>query len=288
MTLKRRGKEFKEMSMTKTGILLTSVILLSIAASANAQDKELGVEVGATWVSKYLWYGIDRLDDKAAWLPSVNFDLYGTGLSVGVQAVYPGTGKHAGARSTVNATRYDYMVNYACTLFEGQNHVTDVTVGWIYYDFIDMPSKGTTQADSTVYGDAQQIGVGLAWPEICPAGVVPSYYVGYMWPAKENSLLPTHYEGWVHIVGLGYGLALDSLSPDLPEQVLNLSAAAVYNDGFAAADHDWSHAIFGVSTDVDVAENLVFTPGFYYQSSWEDTVNKSDEYWASLGAKYRF
>jgi len=72
----------------------------------------------------------------------------------------------------------------------------------------------------------------------------------------------------------------------------------VYNDGVAPGvvinqasgtiDHDWSHAVFGVSTDFDLGNNLSFTPAVYYQSSWEDSVNTEDEAWVSLSMKYAF
>jgi hypothetical protein len=55
-----------------------------------------------------------------------------------------------------------------------------------------------------------------------------------------------------------------------------LCAELWYNDGLGGADvdHDWSHAVFGVSTDFELAENLLVTPGLYYQISmdWRDIM----------------
>ncbi|MCH7557953.1 MAG: hypothetical protein IIB56_10910, partial [Planctomycetes bacterium] len=68
--------------MNKVKILLSVVMLLvgvSICVAQEAVDAKLGVDVDVTWVSKYLWRGYDLLDDKAAFQPSVNVDLYGTG-----------------------------------------------------------------------------------------------------------------------------------------------------------------------------------------------------------------
>jgi hypothetical protein len=64
----------------------------------------------------------------------------------------------------------------------------------------------------------------------------------------------------------------------------------VYNDGVGAAnvDHDWSHVLFGISTDFTVAENLTFTPAFYFQRSMDDSVNTSNEYWVTLSLAYMF
>lgn len=80
--------------------------------------------------------------------------------------------------------------------------------------------------------------------------------------------------------------------PDTPEQILHLSVETAYNDGVyrggKGVDHDWSHAAFGISTNFDLGNDLTFTPGIYYQSSWDDSVNPSDEYWATLTLKYKF
>ncbi len=75
-----------------------------------------------------------------------------------------------------------------------------------------------------------------------------------------------------------------------PEQILHLSAALVYNDGAAAAgvQSDWSHAVFGLATDFDLGNDCTLRPGVYYQSSMENTVNPSDEFWATVGVSYAF
>jgi hypothetical protein len=271
--------------MKKKGILLIGVILLSTAGLVQAQE-ELGVDLDVTWVSKYIWRGIDRLDDTAALQPSINLDLYGTGLSAKIWASYAGGGGRAtnsmrtGTLGRVNATEYDYTLAYNCTLYEGEDYVTDVTANFIYYDFIDEPDRAQ---------DAQELGVGFAWPNICPTGVVPSYYVGRIWPARSNSTLTGEYSGWLHVFGLGYDLTVPGVLPDMPEQLVKLSAALVYNDGFAGATvkHDWSHATFGAAAPIDIGE-VTFTPAIYYQSSFEDSVNTSDEFYTGLSLSYSF
>jgi hypothetical protein len=115
-----------------------------------------------------------------------------------------------------------------------------------------------------------------------------------MWPAEGGAVLNDN-GGWLHILGIGYDLTVPELVPELPEQVLHLSANLVYNDGVGGAyvpngsvDHDWSHFVFGASTDFDLGNNLAFCPGLYYQASMEDTVNSNDETWVSLSLKYKF
>ena len=281
--------------MKKQGILLAAVVLFFAAGLVQAQEDPLGVTLDATWVSKYLWRGIDRLDDKGAFQPSVNVDLLDTGLSVNVWASYPTAvgdmykGGGAAGFSRVDATEYQYKIAYSAILDEGEPHATYITAQGIYYDFIDIPSQAA---------DAEEVGVQFTWPNVCPTGdVTPGYYVGRIWPARsgkpragKDDLIAGDYAGWLHVFSLGYDLTVPGLLPETPEQTFNLSVATVYNDGFAGGtiDHDWSHAVFGASTDFELAENFNVTPGIYYQSSWEDTVNPEDELWISLGASYKF
>jgi len=270
------------MAMREKGILLIAVVLLSTAGFVQAEEGKLGIDVDATWVSKYLWRGIDRLDDTAAFQPSVNFDLFDTGLSFKIWASYAGGGGSTSKLPTgrVNATEYRYILAYDYTLFEGENYATDVTTNYIYYDFIDEPDRAQ---------DAQEIGMGFAWPNICPAGVVPSYYVGRIWPSRSNSTLTGEYGGWVHVFGLGYDLTVPGFLPETAEQVFNLSASLVYNDGFAGAavKHDWSHIVWGISTAIDCGPGS-FTPAVYYQTSMEDSVNTEDEFWTGLSYTVSF
>ncbi len=290
--------------MKKQGIILVVVVLVGTTGLVRAQEEPL-TTVDATWVSKYLWYGFDRLDDAGAFQPSVDVDLFGSGFSVNVWASYPTSGgdmnKSATNRagtSRVDATEYNYTIAYSTVFGEGEPGAVAVRAHGRYYDFID-------QADEA--GDAHEVGVQISMPEICPGGIVPSYFVGRIWPAAGSSGtdgagtakpdLPGNYDGWIHVFGLNYDWRIPGLSPDTPEQVISFSAAAVYNDGFAggptgagggAVDHDWSHALFGVSTSFELAENVHLTPAFYYQSSWEDTVNPEDEMVFSIGASLKF
>lgn len=285
--------------MKKQGIILIAVVLVVTTGLVRAQEEPLSTTVDATWVSKYLWYGFDRLDDRGAFQPSVDVDLFDSGFSVNVWASYPTSGgdmyktaTNPGGTSRVDATEYNYTVAYSAVFCEGEPGEVAVTARGTYYDFIDRPSRGAEAAD------AHEVGLQIAMPELTGVGVVPSYFVGRIWQAKSGSTqLSDNYAGWIHVFGLNYDLRIPGLSPDTPEQIISFSAAAVYNDGFAAGptgagtsnvDHDWSHALFGVSTSFELAENVHLTPAFYYQSSWEDTVNPEDEMVFSIGASLKF
>ena len=86
---------------------------------------------------------------------------------------------------------------------------------------------------------------------------------------------------------------MPSMLPSQPEQVLRLHAEAIYNDGVhpagANVDQDWSNAVFGIDTDIDLGNNMTLTPGLYHQVTMDKSINgDKDETWATLGLKYKF
>ena len=265
--------------MKKMRLLLIIGILLCVSTVSVAEESNLGVDFDTTYVSKYMWRGFDILDDVSAFQPSINIDL-GSGFSANIWASYAGSGGSTSAGSSrVNLTEYDYTIAYACTLFESESYATDVAANYIYYDFTDEPTRAA---------DAMELGVAFAWPDICPFGIVPSYYVGKIWEARSNSALGKNYEGWVHVLGLGYDLTVEGLLPNVPEQVISLIAAATYNDGYGGtAEHDWSHVVLGASTSLDCGPGT-FTPALYFQKSMDDAVNTEDEFWTSLSYTISF
>ncbi|MFH1613480.1 MAG: hypothetical protein ABIG61_00140 [Planctomycetota bacterium] len=256
-------------------ITLIVTILLITAPLAHAEDNKLGVALDVTYVSRYIWRGMDTYpSDHSAIQPSIDIDLYGTGFGVNVWW------SRANKSGFENSEEIDYTLYYSNSLFEDESYATEYTIGWIYYNYPDEPKR---------VADMQEVYASLSWPNICPAGVVPSYTIVSTWPSESNSDI-RDYSGWLHIFGLGYDLTVPGFLTETKEQILHLSAETVYNDGAygAAVDHDWSHAVFGISTGFDLSNNLTFTPGFYYQSSWDDSVNTSDEYWTSLSLRYTF
>jgi hypothetical protein len=259
------------MNMKKV-ILLTAVVLLSATTFAQAQEELTGT-VDVTYLSQYIWHGFNMYDNQSAIQPSIDLDLYGTGVGLNVLWLRANTSGYE------SGEELRYTLTYDNSLYEYETYATDYQVGWTYYDFPHVSSDN----------DIQEYFGTLSWPEICPEGVVPSYTVIKLSAAQSNSQA-SEVGGWLHILGLSYDLPVEGLLPDTPEQILHLSAAMVYNDGavIEGVDHDWSHAVFGVSTDFDLGNDCTLHPGVYYQSSMEDTVNPSDEFWATVGVSYAF
>jgi hypothetical protein len=270
--------------MKKKGILLTAVILLTMAGFVQAQE-ELGITVDTTFVSKYLWRGFDKLDDKAAWQPSINLDLYDTGLSFNMFTSQPGSsGTGSGflvgdAISTVDAEEWRYTLTYNNSILEGETYQTDWSLSWIYYDYPDATSENR---------DLQEYNLVLSWPDICPAGIVPHYAFVQLWPAQGGGDVASA-SGFVHVFGFSYDFAAPPILPDTTEQTLNLTWDVVFNDGAGGAtvDHDWSHIVWGLSTAIECGPGT-FTPAIYYQTSMEDSVNEENEFWTGLSYTVSF
>jgi len=255
-----------------------------LAATSDFEDKkDLGVTLDVTYVSRYIWRGFDTYkDNHSAIQPSIDLDLYGTGFGLNIWH-----SRSNGGGAYEDAKEVDYTVYYGNSLFESETYATNYKIGWVYYSYPETPRKGN---DAGVGADSQEGFGTFSWPNICPLGIVPSYTYVHMWQSEGGASGFRNCGGPAHVFGLGYDLAVAGFTPGVAEQILHLSADMVYNDGLGAStvDHDWSHAVFGISTGFDLAKNLTFTPGIYYQSSWEDSVNTSDEYWTSLGMKYIF
>ena len=272
-------------------ILSIAVILLGVTGLVQAEGNQLGATLDVTYLSKTIWRGFDYYaDDHSSIQTSLDVDLYGSGF--GVKVFW----RRAISAPFENAEDLDVTLYYGGNLFEGEAHTTDYAVGWVYYGYPDEPRGGSSTGQAA---DMQEFFASFSWPKLCPRGFVPSYTVLTMWPSEGDSAVRKN-SGWAHVLGLGYDLVLSDLVPNAPQQLLHLSAAVVYNDGVApgvalspsvsgsAIDHDWSHALFGISTDFDLGNSLMLTPAVYYQASWEDTVNSEDEAWASLSMKYKF
>jgi hypothetical protein len=281
-------------------LLLTAVVLLAVTGGlasgvAQAVEGELHGSIDVTYQTKNIWRGFDAYGDKSAIQPTLDLNLFGTGFGMSVQ------GHRANSSGYENGERWDYTLYYQNRMFGEETYATNYRLGWVYYNYPDNPSEGAMTAPNAAL---QELHAVLSLPKICPAGVVPTYVLVKMWPSESGSFSGARSaripvpgfggtaSGFAHIFMLDYGLHVPGLLPEIPEHVLNLHSEVVYNDGIGPAgqdvDHDWSNAVFGVSTDISLAENLTFTPGIYYQISMEESVDDEDELWSTFGLKYKF
>jgi hypothetical protein len=272
-------------------IFVAVVCLCGPVALAQEQKKgDLHGVIDVTYQSKNIWRGFDVYNDKSAIQPSVDLDLYGTGF--GVSAM----GHRANSDGFERGERWDYTLYYQNMLCADQPYATMYRLGWVYYNYPNIPSR---------WADLQELHMVLAWPKILPVkGLVPAYVLVKLWPSSSDSLVSKLVDlstelpstgtpsGFAHIFMLDYGLEVTCPVTNQP-RVIKLHSEVVYNDGVGPAgqnvDHDWSDAVFGVSTDIDVAKNLTFTPAINYQITMDESVNPhKDVTWATLSMKYKF
>jgi hypothetical protein len=265
----------------KKGILLTVVVACLLGSIANAETGELHGTIDATYVSRYIWRGYDAYpDDHSAIQPSVDLDLFGTGFGFTMWM------SRANSSGFENSEWLTYTLYYKNMAWAEETYATAYKVGWTYFSFPDGPKRGTNPGD----GDAQEIFGEFAWPKICPFGTVPFYAVYGFWPS-ESKAANRGIGGWAHVFGISKDFEAPAIMPGTDSQPINFTAYTVYNDAVGPnpqADHDWSHAVFSVKSPFPINDCLTFTPGFYYQSSWDDSINTSDEYWASMSLTYKF
>ncbi len=260
------------MKMTKMVILAVLGTLIVTSVPTFAEDLEGSVE--ARYLSRFIWRGFDIYSNNHSGLQTeIDLDLYGTGF--GFNTWY----SRAVGEDFENQQWMPFTFYYKDDI-----GAMDYKVGWTYYSHPDEPRKAA---------DMQEIFGKFSLP--MSNGLTPHYTVAALWPSEGKSTVKNN-GGWVHIFGMDYNWKPEGFTQDV-----KLSAEIVYNDGFApgsagksglvngkTVDHDWSHAVFGIATDYKLQNNLVFTPGLYYQASMDDSVNSSDEYWVSLGMKYLF
>lgn len=270
----------------KKGILIGVLILFAAVSSGYTQELDLHGSVDMTFTSKYVWRGFDVYDDHAAIHPSIDLDLFGTGFGINTVA------HRANSDGFENTERWDYTLYYQGALYPDELYAANYRVAYVYYNYPDLSSHNTASID------LQEIHAVLSFPNILPVeGLVPTYCLVKLWPSNSHTIVgansPTRgtSSGLAHIFMLDYAMPV-SCPFTGEERTLNLHSEFVFNDGVSPtgsnADHDWSNAVFGITTTMDLDYNLSLTPGIYYQSSWDDSVNTEDEYWASVGVKYTF
>jgi hypothetical protein len=257
----------------KKWLLVTLVVLASGAAWA--AEGKLGADVDLTWASKTLWRGMYTGDNTAAFTPSVNFDLWGSGFRAGMAAWWNGADTN-GAEAGLPTEKYVYMLSYANSFNKGDKAQVDYNLTYNYHDYYTQ--------DSDLF-DYQDLALTLSLPKITEC-LVPRYTYAYTWsgrPGPTPGALGTALAGgagFYHIFGVDYNFKL-------ADQPMTFCADATYNDGTFGADHDWSHITWGLRTAFKVGSGT-FIPGIYYQTSMDDSVNKNDEFYTALSYRFSF
>lgn len=261
--------------MKKVILLVAVSVLLCMTNFAVAQQqKELGVTLDLTYVSKWLSKGVEAYDSKGGLFATVDLDFYGSGLGLQV------THRNSTSSGFVDNQRFDYRPYFKGKLFEGETYVTNynISVGYEHYYKVSRRDSNTTWEWIFAF----------SWPKLFTNGIVPFYIAHYEYPASGTNRTGDYNNdnvtGWVHRFGLGYDMAVAALP-----NPLNLSAEIAYYDGLGKKVHDWGYTTFGLSTKFNISENLAFVPGVYYQITLDESISPhKDITYAQMSLKYKF
>jgi len=256
----------------KKKILLIFVILLPVLGRAQAQNDRLGITFNLTYLSKWMSKGVEAYGSQGALFKTIDLDFWGSGFGLDV------THRNATGSGYVDQQRFDYRPYYKGKLFKDTAYVMNYNIssGYEHYPGLDRKVANTTWEWIFAF----------SWPNIMPKGFTPSYIAHYEYAAGEGYVKQSGADippGWVHRFILGYDLNMR----EIPEP-LCLSTELAYYDGLGGAEHDWSYATFGISTNLKITNNLSFLPGVYYQISMEDSVCDHDVSYAGLSMRYKF
>lgn len=250
-------------------ILLIAVVLFGVANLACAEEEKLGVTLDFTYTSKWLSKGVEAYGSKGGFFKTVDVDFYGTGLGIRI------THRNATSSGYVDQQRIDFRPYYKGRFFEDESYVTDydISVGYEYYTGLSRHKANTTYEWISKF----------AWPKLLPCKVVPAYIFHYEYPASGGDVNRKNV-GAVHRFLLGYDLKTD----ELPNP-LHLSTEVAYYDGLGNKVSDWAYFTAGISTRIDITENLAFVPGIYHQLTMDDSISKhKDITYTMLSMKYKF
>ena len=280
----------------KKQMFVGAIIVLAMISLSYAQTAEMNGTAKLDFLGKHIWRGFDLYDDHAAIRTTVDLHCPETGLG------FSATGQRANSSGYENFERWDYTLYYTDSVFEDEQYQMNLKVGYTYYNYPQqsMHSKGGLTLENGTF-DLQEGFIAMSLPNLLQIdGLVPSYVLAKNWPSNSGTIVgsPTPgvgtdgtASGFAHIVMFDYALPITCPITGL-DRDLNFHSEFVFNDGVGPTggnvDQDWSHGAFCVTTDYELEEGLVITPGICYQSSWEDTVNSSDEFWATLSLSYKF
>lgn len=240
--------------------------------AGEAWTQKLSLDLKMDYVGKYMWRGFDLLDNDPAIQANLN-------LSFGSTGFYMGTwGNYALDAEWRKWDEIDFYAGYNHSFWEKDWNAVDMDITYTYFYF---PRQ-------IRYIDTHEIAVALKYPRIIPP-LGSSHLAPYTTLYHGRSVLGDPKEGlWIKL-GLGWDIPIPAALPDQKKQSLNIYVETFHNDGAQGLNvhPGWSHLATGMSTILQVL-GFDFTPAINYQWSWEDTVNKENEFWFTVGISYHF
>jgi len=258
----------------KKKLFVCIVVVLFAAGLAGGQQGEITGSFELVYLSKWLSKGSSVWGQQGGFFESVNLNLWDSGFGTYV------THRHSTGNNHIKE-RYDYGVYYKDKMFEDSLYLMNYKLRWAYEHYPNIARNR--------YKTTNEWAFTFSWPKLFGKGLIPQYIAYYEYPAGSN--YANHNDtGWVHQFGLGYDLSAAGFLPDVPEQTIHLTTSLSYRDnlGGKSKDNDWSHATFGASTKIRLAEDISLIPALYYQISMDDDVSSRDHLYTTMCMRYQF
>ena len=263
----------------KKRFLLTVTILLaavsftcvrSVSAEAAPEtEKKLGVTLELTYMSKWLSKGIEAYGSEGALFKTIDIDLYGTGF--GFQLTH----RNATSSGYVDQQRFDYRPYFKGSLFNETPYLMRYNLSFEYESYTGLsPRKANTTYEWIN---------SFSWPRLLPYGLVPTYIFHYEYPALSGQANRNNV-GAVHRFLLGYNMDVSAL-----QNPIKLTTEVAYYDGLANRVSDWAYFTAGISTKINITEDLSFIPALYQQLTMDKNISKHKNItYCKLSMKYKF
>jgi hypothetical protein len=153
-------------------------------------------------------------------------------------------------------TELDYTLDYTTGLdaLSPKLEKVNLSVGYIYYDFPDLPAGC----------DSQEL---------------------YATVGVDTFLSPSAAVYWDFDQGDGeyFEVAVEHCVP-IQKAILNLSASVGYNAGQWDYASSWSAALFGASLSVPVGERIIVVPGVFYSLALDNQYE--DEFYGGVSVSF--
>lgn len=275
----------------RTKVMLLTAMLLVTASLAQAQwgVDQIDGTLDVTYHSAYMWRGFDVYSGahgEGAIQPNLDLNLGG---GFGVYAEY----LRANTSGFEDAQRLNASLYYGDTVLQAEPWETDYTVGYTFYSF---PNLSVSNAGMS------ELFARASMPQLIGGGLTPYLGTYYAWNTRSGGVADKVAAGWMHQLGLGYDYRLEGITADMPAMDLSFYSELWYNGnawGFlsdspqagadGSVDHDWSHWLLGVTTDMPVAEGWTLTPGLHYQHRLDKAIADAPTVlWATVGLSYQF
>lgn len=249
------------------------LFFITIAAPVNAEENKIGVTFDFTYLSRWLTKGVSTYGQQGGFFETMTLDFWDSGFGAYFIHRQP-------LRGYSNRERLDYGVFYKGTAFKDTPYLTNYRFSWQYEHYPNIARNRFT---------TNEWQFAFSWPEIFGSGLIPKYILYYEYPAGSE-YLNREVAGFLHVFGLNYDLKTPAILSDMPEQVLTLGADITFRNGLGSkvADEDWTHSTLSVKTNFKIADNLILTPGIYYQISMDDSVNPDDMFYTVINLRYKF